>query len=347
MKQVIQTTLFLIFPLFLFAQPCFITFTFNGGLVCSDNGTPGDPSDDTYTAQVNVTGNNLGNNGWIASDALSSTGPYNQIVTIGPYLISDGIFNLSFQDADDPSCNSAAVQITPPQPCSNAVVCDITDPGIGAITCNDFGTSNPNDDFAVIELNPTGTGLGTSYFVTSVFTSPSPGFANYGVTTPQDLFFATAPNPTITLNIIDVDDPNCSLTFTIDNPCFTTSTCDLTNPGLGLERQLGPDGGTAIEQIQKIPGPVLLETQKMMKQYLSQGKNPNLSAWLTAVDHTTSRMGLLVCGDLHQAANSIKNDSNPVGKATVKDKIRELVLFAISDEYFELRTRLGLSIDNQ
>lgn len=120
-----------------------------------------------------------------------------------------------------------------------------------------------------------------------------------------------------------------------------------TNPALGLDRQLGPDGPKVITEIQRIPGPILLETQKMMKQYLAQGKNPNLSAWLTAVDHTSSRMGLIVCGDLHQAATAIKNDTNPVGKATVKEKIRELVLFAISDEYFELRQRLGLSIDNQ
>ena len=120
-----------------------------------------------------------------------------------------------------------------------------------------------------------------------------------------------------------------------------------TNPALGLDRQLGPSGPTVINEIQRIPGPILLETQKMMKQYLAQGRNPNLSAWLTAVDHTTSRMGLIICGDLHQAASAIKNDTNPVGKATVKEKIRELVLFGISDEYFELRARLGLSIENQ
>ncbi len=121
----------------------------------------------------------------------------------------------------------------------------------------------------------------------------------------------------------------------------------LTSPALGLDKQLGPDGQTMMNEISRIPHPILLETQKMMKQYLAQGKNPNLSAWLTAVDHTTSRMGMIVCGDLHQAASAIKNDTNPAGKATVKEKIRELVLFSISDEYFELRARLGLSIDNQ
>ena len=339
MKEILQIILFLSLPCVLFTQSCFITFTFNGGLVCSDNGTPNDPSDDTYTAQVNVTGNNLGNNGWIASDALSSTGPYNQLVTIGPYLISDGIFNLSFQDVDDPSCISAAVQITPPQPCSNtapncdisisqvgnqqcddngtpndpsddtwtfilsvvassgassgwiasdplattgtyasiitmgpypinsgtislfatdlndpncttitvqvvppascsnAPPCDIIDPGVGNITCDQFGSpSAPGDDFAVVELNPMGMGLGNTYIVTSPVVSASPGIGTYGTTSVQNLFGAAQAGPTITLTITDSDDPNCSITFTIPNPapCATVVNCDLTNPGLGI-----------------------------------------------------------------------------------------------------------------
>ena len=125
------------------------------------------------------------------------------------------------------------------------------------------------------------------------------------------------------------------------------ATMHTTDPSLGLDRQLGPQGQEVINAIMKMPGPMLLQLQKLMKTYLQQGKNPNLSAWLTAVDHTTSRMGLLLCGDLHQAASAIKNDTNPVGKSTVKEKIRELVLFGISDEYFDLRTQLGLSIDSQ
>jgi tetratricopeptide (TPR) repeat protein len=125
------------------------------------------------------------------------------------------------------------------------------------------------------------------------------------------------------------------------------ATMHMTDPSLGMDKQLGQQGPNVLNEIGRMPGPMLLQMQKMMKQYLAQGKNPNLSAWLTAVDHTTSRMGLLLCGDLHQAAASIKNDTNPVGKATVKEKIRELVLFAISDEFFQLRAQLGLSIDSQ
>jgi hypothetical protein len=106
-------------------------------------------------------------------------------------------------------------------------------------------------------------------------------------------------------------------------------------------------GAVVIKEIQNIPGQMLMQMQKMMKSYLQKGENPNLSQWLTSVDHTSARMGLIMCGDLHQASSCIKNDTNPVGKASAKDKIRELVLFSISDDYFQLRKQLGLSIDSQ
>ena len=121
----------------------------------------------------------------------------------------------------------------------------------------------------------------------------------------------------------------------------------ISDPSLGLDRQIGPNAASLIEALQdaeqRSPG-LMLNVQKLAKQFLSSGKNPNLSHWLTCVDHTTSRLGLLLCGDLHTAAAAIKNDPIPVGKASVKEKIRELVLFSISDEFFALRKQLGLAI---
>jgi golgin subfamily B member 1 len=52
----------------------------------------------------------------------------------------------------------------------------------------------------------------------------------------------------------------------------------------------------------------------------------------------------VLCGDLQKAASCIKNDNNPIGKATAKDKIRDMVVFSISEEFFELRKQLGLAI---
>jgi hypothetical protein len=90
---------------------CNIFASFNGNIFCYDNGTPNDPTDDTFTTEVVVSGTMFGNNGWTATDPLSSSGPYDQVVVLGPYLIANGPFPITFQDVDDPTCTSITVTI--------------------------------------------------------------------------------------------------------------------------------------------------------------------------------------------------------------------------------------------
>ncbi len=118
------------------------------------------------------------------------------------------------------------------------------------------------------------------------------------------------------------------------------------DPSLGIQNSLG-QGAEWISEIQKMQPQFKMQLMKRMQSYLSLGGNPNLSKWMTHADHTSNRFGLLLCGDLTQAAACVKSDNAPVGKATVKEKISELVLFSISDEYFQLREMLGLSIGAQ
>lgn len=125
---------------------------------------------------------------------------------------------------------------------------------------------------------------------------------------------------------------------------FFMAAMHVTNPNLGLEQQLGEQGLTIAQEIQNMPSQMQMQLRKHVSQYLKTGKNPNLSRWLRHVEHTTNRVGLLVCGDLETAASFIKSDRNALSKAPVKEKIRELILFVISDEYTELRERLGLAI---
>ena len=100
-----------------------------------------------------------------------------------------------------------------------------------------------------------------------------------------------------------------------------------------------------MQQMQKmIPGPILMQLQGFVQQFLKTGKNADLSSWRKSVDHTTNRVGMVLCGDLRTAANVVKNDAVPVSKATPKDKIREMVVFWISDEHFKMRKQLGLAL---
>jgi hypothetical protein len=52
----------------------------------------------------------------------------------------------------------------------------------------------------------------------------------------------------------------------------------------------------------------------------------------------------VVSGDLEVAARMVSMEPVMVGGPQVKDKIKELVLYSISEDYFGVRSHLGLTI---
>jgi len=59
---------------------------------------------------------------------------------------------------------------------------------------------------------------------------------------------------------------------------------------------------------------------------------------------TATRAGFLVCNDLDVAARLVQTEPVAVGVVEPKEKIRDLIQWSISDEYFTLREHLGLII---
>ena len=70
------------------------------------------------------------------------------------------------------------------------------------------------------------------------------------------------------------------------------------------------------------------------------------ASWMMpdAVDATSHRIGFVICGDLEVAARMVSMEPVVVGGPQVKDKIKELVLYSISEDYFAVRSHLGLTI---
>ena len=98
-------------------------FTQVSNIVCNNNGTPNDPSDDTFTFTLLVTTN--GGNDWGFDVAGQTMLDYGVPIVLGPYPISAGIVFLDVQDHDYnpntgyPGCLPKHVQATPPAPCSS------------------------------------------------------------------------------------------------------------------------------------------------------------------------------------------------------------------------------------
>ena len=88
-------------------------------IVCSDNGTPNNPADDTYTFTIIVNGTNTGEWGYDIPALGLFMAQYGQPYNLGPFNISAGTLTLLINDHDVADCKTT-VTVQPPAPCSSA-----------------------------------------------------------------------------------------------------------------------------------------------------------------------------------------------------------------------------------
>jgi len=118
-------------------------------ILCDDNGTGTDNSDDTFTFEVTVTGQGSGNS-WIANDPNNTTGAYNQVVIFGPYPIISGDISFTISDILDSACGTD-VTAAAPSACSD---CNITAMISGGTTLNcTNSTQEITVDFTGVDMD--------------------------------------------------------------------------------------------------------------------------------------------------------------------------------------------------
>jgi len=101
-------------------------------------------------------------------------------------------------------------------------VCSVSNPGLIPGICNDNGTpSNPNDDFAIITLNPTGHLIGTNYTISGDVSGSGVYGSRTNITIPVGL-------GDLNLSITDDNDPNCINSFIVTD----IGSCSNTPPDL-------------------------------------------------------------------------------------------------------------------
>lgn len=83
----------------------------------------------------------------------------------------------------------------------------------------------------------------------------------------------------------------------------------------------------------------------LAKRFVEAGARTDIKKWLQAVELTACRAGLLVCNDLETAGRMV-TQLPPAGPVDLspRDKVKELVLFSVSEQYFRLREHLGIRI---
>jgi len=116
-------------------------------------------------------------------------------------------------------------------------------------------------------------------------------------------------------------------------------------PSFQVAANQAPTVDQYVAQMNTTVQPNAREQLAMVVQQFIQHKGAiDLQKWSAAVDLTAHRAGFVVCNDLALAARFIGMEPTTVGGLSAKDKVKELVLYSISEEYFELRELLGITI---
>jgi hypothetical protein len=98
------------------------------------------------------------------------------------------------------------------------------------------------------------------------------------------------------------------------------------------------------EMQRRMPPQALEQLGAVVQRFIQASPEINLAKWGYAADAVSHRAGFVVCGDLEVSARMVSAEPVVVGGPQVKDKVKELVLFSISEEFFAVRAQMGLTI---
>nr|MBA3461981.1 hypothetical protein [Deltaproteobacteria bacterium] len=94
----------------------------------------------------------------------------------------------------------------------------------------------------------------------------------------------------------------------------------------------------------QVPGPLLEQVGELSVKLSHRLGNGLISGWRTATDLTANRVGLIVSNDLETAAKAIATEGAAMSNLSVKDRLRDLLAYSVSEQYFTVRRHLGLHV---
>jgi tetratricopeptide (TPR) repeat protein len=101
---------------------------------------------------------------------------------------------------------------------------------------------------------------------------------------------------------------------------------------------------TAMELLKHMQ-PVQRESLKIVVQrWMEDGAKADLKRWMQAIEITACRAGLLLCADLEIAKKIVAAEQQLPGDLPPAEKMKELLVFSVSEQYFAVRKTLGIAV---
>jgi hypothetical protein len=82
-----------------------------------------------------------------------------------------------------------------------------------------------------------------------------------------------------------------------------------------------------------------------VSKLLNAGTALDLKKWVASIDLTADRAGFMLAHDL-EMASEVMRATEDAASVPSKERMKEIVLFSISEEYFGIREKLGITVES-
>ena len=93
-----------------------------------------------------------------------------------------------------------------------------------------------------------------------------------------------------------------------------------------------------------VPAALLDQVKLLASRIATKDAAGAVRAWVAAADLTATRVGLILSGDLETAARLVATEQDAAGALNTKERLRELLAYSVSEEYFQVRRHLALEV---
>ncbi|HEX9297066.1 MAG TPA: tetratricopeptide repeat protein [Polyangiaceae bacterium] len=119
----------------------------------------------------------------------------------------------------------------------------------------------------------------------------------------------------------------------------------MVHPETPVPGEMSAQVNATAAELAKYMQPIHIEGLRLVvRKFIEDGAKANIKRWSQAVELTACRAGLLLCGDLEIARKIIGAEPQAPGDLPPQEKLKELVVFSVSTQYFALRKSLGIAI---
>ena len=93
-----------------------------------------------------------------------------------------------------------------------------------------------------------------------------------------------------------------------------------------------------------LSGPQQETLRSLVQRLLSAAPELDLKKWVAMVDLTADRAGFILANDLEIATAVVRASPDDAAGLPQKERLKELHLYAVSEDYLALRHKLGIAI---